>query len=141
MNTIIVRPPPMVNAPTFRKYAQSSARLCGSGTPLTAAGAAFVSHHDTEITPPQVSKEATTTNGLRGWKRTSPAAPARTRIATIPSGVETDATAAITAMPASDTVFAADRPSRYKATANRPTTTGPRPYSAPRAIGVTPSPA
>jgi hypothetical protein len=67
--------------------------------------------------------------------------PASTRAATIPSGVVADMMAAITAMLISDFVLAADRPSRYNATANKPMTTGPRPYSAPRAISVNPSPA
>src|SRR5215831_20515599 len=65
--------------------------------------------------------------------------PASTRTATIPSGVVADMMAAITAMLISDFVLAADRPSRYNATANKPMTTGPRPYSAPRAISVNPS--
>ena len=47
--------------------------------------------------------------------------------------VDVAATGAFAAMLISDFVPAADRPSRYNATANKPMTTGPRPYSAPRA--------
>jgi len=46
-------------------------------------------------------------------------------MATIPSGVQLDAAAAITPMTASGTVLIADLPRRYTATAKMAMTTGP----------------
>src|SRR5712692_7288061 len=107
-----------------------SSRLFGFGIrPATAEpGADMFSHQAIESTERTNADESTT-----------PAHPARTRTDTIPSGVQVDATAAITPITASGTVLIADLPRRYIATAKRAMTTGPSPYRAPRAIGVTPS--
>src|SRR5262247_2603393 len=52
MKAIIVRPPPIVNAPTFRKYTPRSSKLFGSGIRPEAdeAGAAVCSHQTVEST-------------------------------------------------------------------------------------------
>jgi len=67
MNAIIVRPPPMVKAPTFRKYAPSSARFCGSGIVASpTVWAAVVSHHDIERIVAQMINAAAMISGVRG---------------------------------------------------------------------------
>src|SRR5258705_9248246 len=128
MNAIIVSPPPIVKAPTLKKYVPSSHRLFGFGTrPAPAAEDAVAIHHDAKRTARKTTDERITTLGVRGWKRNSPAAPARSRIATIPRGLHSEAAAATKPMIASGTVLAAVRPRRYTATAKRPRTTGPTP--------------
>src|SRR5215467_8804392 len=131
MNAIIVRPPPIVKAPTLRKYAPMSSRLLGSGTRAVPdqAGPAAFSHQGAESTTRTSAEERarTGTVGFFGWRNRSPAHPARIRIATIPSDVAADARAAATAIAISATVPAVDLPSRYTASANRASTTGPNP--------------
>src|SRR6185436_3203576 len=128
MNAIIVRPPPIVKAPTLKKYLPSSHRLFGLGMwPAPTADDAVAIHHDAERTMRKPTDERATTRGVRGWKRSSPAAPARSRIATIPRGLHTEAAAATNPMIASGTVLAAVRPRRYTATAKRARTMGPTP--------------
>src|SRR5262245_52499329 len=131
MNAIIVRPPPIVKAPTLRKYAPRSSRLVGSGTRLAANQAEpdTLSHQGTErTTRPSADEKAHTSGpGFFGWRSSRPAQPARTRIVTIPSGVAADTTAAATPIDTSVAVLAADFPRRYTASAKSASTTGPSP--------------
>src|SRR5262249_27144921 len=131
MNAIIVKPPPIVNAPTLRKYAPISTRLLGSGTRAVADVAApeAFSHQGAERTTRTSADETALTRGpgFSGWSSNSPAQPARIRIATTPSDVTADAPAAATPMAISVTVLAADLPRRYTASPKRASTTGPSP--------------
>src|SRR5215813_5280207 len=102
MNAIIVNPPPIVKAPTFRKYAPSSSKLLGFGTRSAADQArpdAFI-HQGADSTTRTRADEISLTRspGLFGCRSNRPAQPARIRIATIPSDVLADAAAAATPM-------------------------------------------
>src|SRR5215467_6712980 len=131
MNAIIVNPPPIVNAPTFRKYTPMSSRLLGSGTRAVPdqVGPAAFSHQGAESTTRIRADDSarTSTLGFFGWRNRRPVQPARIRIATMPSDVPADTRAAATPMAISVTVPAADLPSRYTANPKSARTTGPSP--------------
>src|SRR5262245_29231626 len=102
MNAIIVNPPPIVKAPTFRKYPPRSSKLWGLGTHSATDQAirdAF-SHQGAERTINTSTDERALTRspGFFGCKSNTPAQPARIKIATIPSDVPADAAAAATPM-------------------------------------------
>src|SRR5215510_13188074 len=131
MNAIIVRPPPIVNAPRVRKYVPRSSKLFGFGIRPAAAqpNADVLSHQGAErMTRASVDENTHTGSpGFFGCRSSRPAQPARIRIATIPIDVPADARAAATPRTISVTVPAVDFPSRYTATAKSASTTGPNP--------------
>src|SRR5712692_6133604 len=98
MNAIIVNPPPIVNAPTVRKYRPRSTRLVGFGVqaPRDESDVDVDAHHAIVRTARKSStaiERARVPTVLR-WNRMTPAHPARIRIATIPMWVVTEAAAA-----------------------------------------------
>src|SRR5262245_3297053 len=131
MNAIIVKPPPIVNAPTLRKYAPRSTRLLGSGVRAVPdqAGPDALSHQGAESTTSTMADATALSRrpGFFGWSSNNPAQLARIRIATIPSDVTAEAPAAATPIAISVTVLAADLPRRYTASPKRASTTGPSP--------------
>src|SRR5262249_10917561 len=139
----IVSPPPIVNAPSVRKYVPRSTRLFGFGVRPAAdhPNADVRSHQGAErMTRASIDENTHTGSpGFFGCRSTRPAQPAKIRIAPIPMDVPADARAAATPIVISVSVPAVDFPSRYTATAKSASTTGPNPYSAPRAMGVRPS--
>src|SRR5215470_7759783 len=131
MNAIIVRPPPIVNAPSVRKYVPRSSRLFGFEIRPAAdhPNADVRSHQGAErTTRASIDENAHTGSaGFFGCRSSRPAHPARIKIATIPTDVPADARAAATPIAISVTVPAVDFPSRYTATAKSASTTGPNP--------------
>src|SRR5215470_1157880 len=121
MNAIMARPPPIVKAPTLRKNAQICPRSGALVLPPAAAGLASpVGHHHGRVNTarPRIDDALkASAPALAPWNTSRPAIPARIRIGTMPSGVPTDAAAAITPITVSATVVAAARPSRYTAIA------------------------
>src|SRR5712691_5442510 len=116
MNAIIVNPPPIVNAPTERKYRPRSTRLAGFGVhaPRDESDSDVDAHHAIVRTARKSSaaiERARAADAPR-WSRNTPAHPARIRIATIPMWVVTEAAAAARPTIASGTVRTAVLPRR-----------------------------
>src|SRR3989442_1662243 len=116
MKAIIVSPPPIVNAPTLRKYRPTSRRLFGFGVhPAPAETDAAVDAHQASDSTARKTSAAIVRTRARAFPREktpSPATPARTRIATIPRGGVAEAAAATMATSASGTLLAAVLPRR-----------------------------
>src|SRR3989442_15242148 len=118
MKAIIVSPPPIVNAPTLRKYRPTSRRLFGFGVhPAPAETDAAVDAHQASDSTARKTSAAIVRTRARAFPREktpSPATPARTRIATIPRRVVAAAPPATIPTIASDTPPAAALPRRKR---------------------------
>src|SRR2546428_10930013 len=98
MKAIIVSPPPIVNAPTLRKYRPTSRRLFGFGVhPAPAETDAAVDAHPASDSTARQTSAAHVRTRARAFPREkapSPATPAGPRTATIPRRGGAHATAA-----------------------------------------------
>ncbi len=137
MSAIIDSPPPNVKAPMAAKSAAMRGRL-GAGAAI-AGGASGATATSGSSASAIISATSAITPARLPWNRKSPTPPASRRIAAAPSGLTSAAAAATAAMSACVHERTADLPSRNSAAKKIARTTGPRPYRAPRTIGLTPN--
>jgi hypothetical protein len=123
----MVNPPPKVKAPTFRKNSPISQRLGLRTFPrwslLVLVTTGMVHPHWMAPYSPRIPSAAMRPQ-VREPYRATPAAPARSKVGTMPSGVKPMAKALAIVSRTCVPLRTATRPSRYTDMAKIPTTTG-----------------